>query len=79
MKKIILYITLPFIGLMIANLYIRKPAYTGMRLSTDIASHMLFDSTLTVPSDIDDELRYYFERHNVEDEGYEMVVAFANG
>ena len=79
MKKILLYITLPFIGLMIASLYIRKPVHTGMHLATDVASNLLFVDTLTVPSAIDDELRYYFERHNVEDEGYEMVVAFANG
>ena len=26
-----------------------------------------------------DELDYYLDRHNVEDEGYEMVAAFANG
>lgn len=26
-----------------------------------------------------EELDYYLERHNVEDEGYEMVAAFANG
>ena len=79
MKKILLYITLPFIGLMIASLYIRKPAHTGIHLATDVASNLLFVDTLKVPSAIDDELRYYFERHNVEDEGYEMVVAFANG
>lgn len=28
---------------------------------------------------VQEELDYYFDRHNVEDEGYEMVVAFANG
>ena len=27
----------------------------------------------------EEELNYYMERHNVQDEGYEMVVAFANG
>lgn len=28
---------------------------------------------------VQDELNYYFDRHNVQDEGYEMVAAFAEG
>ena len=33
----------------------------------------------TLPAGLDDEFKYYFDRHNVMDEGYEMVAAFANG
>ena len=29
--------------------------------------------------DINKEIGYYMERHNMQDEGYEMVVAFAGG
>ena len=44
-------------------------------------SHALsLDSTLKeIERYRKEELNYYLERHNVEDEGYEMVAAFANG
>lgn len=32
-----------------------------------------------IERDKKDEMDYYLDRHNVEDEGYEMVAAFANG
>ena len=34
---------------------------------------------ILLPLLVQDELTYYFDRHNVQDEGYEMVAAFAQG
>ena len=34
---------------------------------------------IILPLLVQDELTYYFDRHNVQDEGYEMVAAFAQG
>ena len=34
---------------------------------------------ILLPLLIQEELTYYFDRHNVQDEGYEMVAAFADG
>ena len=46
----------------------------------NISSSLSLDSLYTqMNRDLKSELDYYLERHNVEDEGYEMVAAFANG
>ncbi len=45
-----------------------------------ISSTLLLDSIQKqMAQDRKDELDYYLDRHNVEDEGYEMVAAFAAG
>jgi len=45
-----------------------------------ISSALLTDSIRKqIEDDRHDELNYYLDRHNVEDEGYEMVAAFAAG
>ena len=45
-----------------------------------IPSYLLIDSIRKqIEEDRLDELNYYLDRHNVEDEGYEMVAAFAAG
>ena len=59
---------------------IGTPAHTGMRLSeTMTATTALPDSIRITDPNILEELQYYFDRHNVQDEGYEMVMAFADG
>ena len=46
----------------------------------NIAAALELDSLhRRMESDLNTELDYYLERHNVEDEGYEIVAAFANG
>jgi lysozyme len=56
------------------------PAHTGMRLSETVtATNALPDSIRITDPNILEELQYYFDRHNVQDEGYEMVMAFADG
>ena len=45
-----------------------------------ISPALLLDSVLEqIQHDRQTEFDYYLDRHNVEDEGYEMVAAFANG
>jgi lysozyme len=51
-----------------------------MRLSETVtATNALPDSIRITDPNILEELQYYFDRHNVQDEGYEMVMAFADG
>ena len=83
MKNTILAMILPIGALMGASMYIGAPKHVGMQLSADFkkqipaVSHALKKDT--IPAGISDEFKYYFDRHNVMDEGYEMVAAFANG
>ena len=53
-----------------------------MQLSANL-QHTIAAVADTLPSDsmpdFGDEFEYYFDRHNVMDEGYEMVAAIANG
>ena len=71
--------------LLAAGMLIGTPPHTSVQLGQ--AWSRQADSLLTQPpSQIypsaqipEEELDYYMERHNVQDEGYEMVVAFANG
>lgn len=83
MKKTISYITIIIAGLMTASYLLSKPTHTGMRLKaiTINADTTRGDRPLLPDQQqlLEEELDYYFERHNVQDEGYELVVAFANG
>ena len=64
---------------------IDKPHPTNMHIGKEWITHSdnLLDSLQrekpTVTTIPEEELNYYMERHNVQDEGYEMVVDFANG
>ena len=56
------------------------PAHVGMRLTERLAAVKATPDTIRLTdTKIQEELQYYFDRHNVQDEGYEMVVAFADG
>ena len=84
MKKTLTYITIVMTALMAASYLISEPKHTGMSLKTVAkADDSLHASSKALSPDqqqlLEEELDYYFERHNVQDEGYEMVVAFANG
>ena len=59
---------------------IPTPQHLGMNLSIPVAQPIAVEDGATTPNpSVQEELNYYLERHNMEDEGYEMVVAFANG
>ena len=82
MKKIIITMILCVAGLMAVGYIQEKPQHTGMRLMSSLtADSVAADTTGTKKSQTlpQEEIDYYLERHNVQDEGYEMVVAFANG
>ena len=80
MKKTLYYIICPFVALIAATPFLPQPSQQGMRLS-----HAFEPKPMAKPGAdssmvrLNDELTYYFDRHNVQDEGYEMVAAFANG
>ena len=80
MKKTLYYIICPFVALIAATPFLPQPSHQGMRLS-----HAFEPKPMAKPGAdssmvrLNDELTYYFDRHNVQDEGYEMVAAFANG
>ena len=80
MKKYLFYIIFPFVALIAATPYLPQPRHQGMLLK-----HVCSHKTEVVPTTdsslvrLGDELTYYFDRHNVQDEGYEMVTAFAEG
>lgn len=82
MKKVIISIIIPNVLLSASALLIDKPAHHGMQLSPRFTSSTATTSNThdidTLPN-LGDEFTYYFDRHNVMDEGYEMVAAFANG
>ena len=82
MKKII-GISVITIGAFIAtNIFIGKPHHKGMRLGKawcSLADRPLNLTKGTVTFVREKEINYYMERHNMQDEGYEMVVAFAGG
>ena len=86
MKKIV-GISIIIIGTFIAtSIFTGKPSQTGLRLGEAwcCLADRPFDSLLpyrtkvTVPV-VQEDINYYMERHNMQDEGYEMVVAFAGG
>jgi lysozyme len=81
MKKTLLYITLPFVVLIGATYALPRPAKAS-RVS--IASYSRDSRTSSVSSEssnpkIQAEIKYYLDRHNVQDEGYEMVIGFIDG
>lgn len=79
MKKTILYMILPVAALMAASELIRTPLHQGMRLPDSMQTINTTVPIALPDSAIQYELKYYLDRHNVQDEGYEMVVAFVNG
>lgn len=75
--------TILILGTMGASHLLGRPKHTGMQMKNGL---MILDSMTTTDQAknklIDlpqEELDYYLERHNVQDEGYEMVVAIASG
>ena len=82
MKKVLISIISPILLLSASTYYLAQPTHHGMQLSADFQPTVstLPDTIVndTMP-DLSDEFKYYFDRHNVMDEGYEMVAAFANG
>ena len=83
MKKVLISIISPLLLLSASTYFLPRPAHQGMQLSAairkTIPAHAVTLKKDTLPADVDDEFKYYFDRHNVMDEGYEMVAAFANG
>ena len=84
MKNTVLAMILPIGALMGASMLFGTPKHIGMQLKPDYTKQALATIADTlkignIPRSLDDEFKYYFDRHNVMDEGYEMVAAFANG
>ena len=80
MKKTLLLMISAMGALMGVGHLVGTPAHAGMRLSESLAATApLPDSIRITDPNILEELQYYFDRHNVQDEGYEMVMAFADG
>ena len=83
MKKVLISIISPLLLLSASTYILPQPAHQGIQLSTairkTIPAHADTLTKDTLPADLHDEFQYYFDRHNVMDEGYEMVAAFANG
>ena len=86
MKKVVISILTPMVLLVFACLWLGIPESHGYRgdirgdedtPASDI-SHLSAHTPLLTP-DINNEIEYYMDRHNMQDEGYEMVVAFAGG
>ena len=86
MKKIGFYIIIPLAILFSASLLTGKPTRKELKVKQvyeipfDDSIHNLSKSQQdTSDSSMKAELNYYMERHNLQDDGYEMVVAFAGG
>ena len=82
MKKILLYIIIGMASLMSASYLIGAPKHVGMHIADVPAPLAISDTTSTSHSfspAVDEELKYYFDRHDVQDEGFEMVAAIASG
>jgi lysozyme len=83
MKKVLISIISPLLLLSASTYFLPQPSHKGMQLKAAIRKTIpVHPDTMpkeTFPSGLDDEFKYYFDRHNVMDEGYEMVAAFANG
>ena len=82
MKNTIFAMILPIGALMGASMLMSAPKHIGMQLNSDFKKQIpaigYTQNNDSLP-DLSDEFKYYFDRHNVMDEGYEMVAAFANG
>ena len=84
MKKILLYIIIGTAALMGASHLVGTPEHVGMRLQaapdgSEYLPNDSVDTTSTVSPAVAEELKYYFDRHDVQDEGFEMVAAIASG
>lgn len=87
MKKFLLYIIIGMAALMGASHLIGAPEHVGMRLQGALCNGEAvpadsIDTTATsssVSPAVAEELKYYFDRHDVQDEGFEMVAAIASG
>ena len=87
MKKFLLYIIIGMAALMGASHLIGAPEHVGMRLQGALCNGEAvpadsIDTTATsssVSPTVAEELKYYFDRHDVQDEGFEMVAAIASG
>lgn len=79
MKNTLFYITVPMVVLILTSYILPPPRHVGMALSPMNQTSAAIKEEVAVNPLIQEELDYYLDRHNVEDEGYEMVVAFANG
>ena len=67
---------------MSASYLIGAPKHVGMHIADVPAPLAISDTMNTSPSfspAVDEELKYYFDRHDVQDEGFEMVAALASG
>lgn len=82
MKKVLISIISPLVLLSASTFFLEPPVHQGMMLSEDIRSSItaVDETQKNEPTpDLSDEFQYYFDRHNVMDEGFEMVAAFASG
>lgn len=82
MKQILIYIIIGVAVLMGASHLIGAPRHVGMHLAetaSPLADCDTTDSPLRFSREVADELKYYFDRHDVQDEGFEMVAAIASG
>ena len=82
MKHILIYIIIGVAVLMGASYLIGAPRHVGMHLAetaSPLADCDTTDSPLRFSREVADELKYYFDRHDVQDEGFEMVAAIASG
>ena len=80
MKKTLLYITLPFVALIGATYALPRPTAKATSLtSISRSSRSSSISSHTSDPKIEAEILYYLDRHNVQDEGYEVVVGYIEG
>ena len=81
MRHFFFYTILAFAAILSISYWMNTPAHEGMRLM-DMGLTAAEPEPLPSPEEdslVSAELKYYFDRHNVQDEGYEMVAAFAAG
>ena len=80
MKKTLLYITLPFVALIGATYALPRPTAKATSLtSISRSSRSSSISSHTSDPKIEAEIQYYLDHHNVQDEGYEVVVGYIEG
>ena len=78
MKKILFCIIIPLAALLSACLFMGRPTPHELRLHLTKGTVPFVRKSMPTPIP-EEELNYYMERHNMQDEGYDMVVAFAGG
>ena len=70
MKKTLLLMISAMGALMGVGHLVGTPAHAGMRLSESLAATAPLPDTIRISDpNILEELKYYFDRHNVQDEG----------